>query len=1240
MATFTFRLTAEGITQFRRDLDALGPAGTQAFDQLKRSSPQLASALDRAGASADRVREKITQAGDRPPRALRSLAGAGDEAARGLQNLAVRAGPVGLFLSRLGPAGIAAGVAVGGLTLGLTKATRAALEFNLTLSRIVGLVGVARGEVEDLSAAALGMAGRVGKGPQELAEALFFVTSAGLRGAAATETLEAAARAATAGLGETKTVADIVTSALNAYGTEALSAGDATGILVATIREGKAEPEAIAGSLGRVIPIAAELGVEFHELGAAVAAMTRLGFSAELSVTALLGVLQKILKPAKQGVEALDEVGLSLDQVRESLAEKGLLATLRLLQDALADNERGVAAFFEDVQGLNGVLALVGKSAAAADGIFARMAQAGVKDLDTAFAAAAEEGAVKLKMAQAELDAQWVRLGTHTAPLAAGAIDLFSAALRGLSDAFEDVGRRASEPAVETVFRRLLDVFRPEIPEPPGVTIDLRASAMETEDREAGEAIRAAEKAADAAEQATARKAAAERKFHAELRKLETELEESRFKARDKALDGLDALRAATADATADAIEKIELRRDRELAIYQELRDEEIIREQEFAEARALIHERADHEIAEARRKEQEKTAREAERLAKEHAREVEKAVDRATENSADFLFDAFEGKIEDIGELLRRTLHRAIADAVAQRFLQPLIIQPIVAGIMGGPGTAGGAAGAGGISAPGGLGGSGAGGVGIADAVSLGSLFAAGQATGLGSFLANTALELGLGDATAGFLGNAGLNAPFGIIGSLGANLLGLGGGIGGTVGGIAGSFLGGGIGASLGTILGLPGGPVGAVIGSFLGTALGGLFGGGGRARSFGHAEVVRDPGGTFGVGDIATKRLGEDVLAEFGAAAQGLFNTLDALDGFDVLFDRIGAIIIDADRQARFGLNVPGAVGTGLPSAPHVLGASIDTDAETALIKGVRALLERGDVEASETLATVIGNTTAKTLQEFGEDLDFGVFFENLDFIPEDLTEAERILEAIAEQFAAAADNAERLGLSVDKLIAKRDQALAELTEGFDDEVRLAILRFTDPVTAALDELAIAQERRVREAEALGADLVEIERLNALERQAVVERFAGAGANDNLRRFLDELTFGGVSGASPTASREGLAARFEEAAALALAGDAAARGEVVSLGTSLLESSRDVFASAGGFQDDLARVREVTEQLLGGEAGSATVTALNEGFGTQASLLAELIDEMAAVRRLNEKLVAQNAQLTAEIERQLAA
>ena len=201
-------------------------------------------------------------------------------------------------------------------------ATKMAFDFDKSMTSIQALVGVTAEKVSEMGEAAKKMAVDTGKSSKEAAEALFFITSAGLRGKEAMDVLEMSLKAAAVGLGETKTIADLSTSAMNAYGSESLSASDATDILTAAVREGKLEASALAGAMGGVIPLASNMGVSFDQVGAAMAAMSKTGTDAATGATQLTAILASLKKPSAQAVDALDAMGLSTQGVQQSLKRK------------------------------------------------------------------------------------------------------------------------------------------------------------------------------------------------------------------------------------------------------------------------------------------------------------------------------------------------------------------------------------------------------------------------------------------------------------------------------------------------------------------------------------------------------------------------------------------------------------------------------------------------------------------------------------------------------------------------------------------------------------------------------------------------------------------------------------------------------------------------------------------------------------------------------------------------------
>ena len=245
-----------------------------------------------------------------------------------------------------------------------TAATKMAMDFDKSMSQIESLVGVAGDEVARMGETAKKMAIDTGRGANEAAEALFYITSAGLESSDATDVLNASLKAAAVGLGETKTIADLATSAMNAYGAENLNATNATDILVASVREGKLEASELAGAMGGVIPIASNMGVGFDEVGAAMAAMSRTGTNAAAGATQLTAILASIKKPTMQSSEAMLALGTSQEQISQSLADKGLMPTLLDLSARLKATGMDASAIFPNIRALKGVLDLTGKGAA------------------------------------------------------------------------------------------------------------------------------------------------------------------------------------------------------------------------------------------------------------------------------------------------------------------------------------------------------------------------------------------------------------------------------------------------------------------------------------------------------------------------------------------------------------------------------------------------------------------------------------------------------------------------------------------------------------------------------------------------------------------------------------------------------------------------------------------------------------------------------------------------------------
>lgn len=341
----------------------------------------------------------------------------------------------------------AAGKKIGGVGAGLTASVTAplagvglaagklALDFDSSMTKIESLVGVNRKTVDAWRGDVLALAKDLPQSPKELADALFFVSSAGFRGKEALDVLKASAKAAAAGLGDTETVADAVTSAVNAYGSKTLGASKATDVLVATVREGKAAAEDLAPVFGRVIPVAESMGVSFEDVGGSLAALTRTGASAAEAATQTRAILSTIAKPSKGTADALSKMGTSVDEVRRSLKEKGFLATMMDLRQAAKENGVEFSSLFPNVRALGGFLSLTGSSARQNVGVFERMGQA-VGSTDRAFERASDTAKNRLASALSSVQVAAIQLGDQVIPLLTPVIERAAKFVGDLGDKF------------------------------------------------------------------------------------------------------------------------------------------------------------------------------------------------------------------------------------------------------------------------------------------------------------------------------------------------------------------------------------------------------------------------------------------------------------------------------------------------------------------------------------------------------------------------------------------------------------------------------------------------------------------------------------------------------------------------------------------------------------------------------------------------------------------------------------
>ncbi|MFC0438751.1 phage tail tape measure protein [Kutzneria buriramensis] len=238
----------------------------------------------------------------------------------------------GAALAVVGGAAVAAGVKFVGM----------AADFESSQTRLATSAGESKDNLQMVGDGVLKLAGDVGDSTKELEAGMYTVESAGFHGKAGLDVLKSAAEGAKAENADLATVANAVTSGLNAYGVQADQAGrksvEMTNQMIAAVGAGKMTMEDLSGSLSAVLPTAAAAKLSFDQVGGAIATMTAQGMSAQQSAQDLNNTIGALQAPNQQAIKEMAQLGLNSNDVAQNLGKNGLTGTLEMLTKAITDH--------------------------------------------------------------------------------------------------------------------------------------------------------------------------------------------------------------------------------------------------------------------------------------------------------------------------------------------------------------------------------------------------------------------------------------------------------------------------------------------------------------------------------------------------------------------------------------------------------------------------------------------------------------------------------------------------------------------------------------------------------------------------------------------------------------------------------------------------------------------------------------------------------------------------------------
>lgn len=219
-----------------------------------------------------------------------------------------------------------------------------------------------------------------GKLTNEIVPALYQSISASVPKETVFDFLKVANMAATGGVTELETAVDGITSVINAYGTENLSAAQASDQMFTAVKLGKTTFGELASSLFNVIPTAVNAGVSFGDITAAIATMTASGTPTSVATTQMRQALVELADSGSQVGETFQEVaGKSF---KDFIAEgHNTSEALNLLDEHARNSGLSIDQLFSSVEAGNAAAQLTGGHAKTfADDIAAMATSAGATE--------------------------------------------------------------------------------------------------------------------------------------------------------------------------------------------------------------------------------------------------------------------------------------------------------------------------------------------------------------------------------------------------------------------------------------------------------------------------------------------------------------------------------------------------------------------------------------------------------------------------------------------------------------------------------------------------------------------------------------------------------------------------------------------------------------------------------------------------------------------------------------------
>jgi len=239
---------------------------------------------------------------------------------------------------------------------GVRAATKEYVEYNKQLHNVWTLTDYTGDKLDALGTRIRHLAMDFNVTASESLKAMYQIYSATFYGESAFLILEESLKGAAAGLSDVFTVADMMTTVLNAYNMEATEATHVNDVLFTTIKYGKTTMHELAMQFGRLAGIAAPMNIGIEDMSAAIATLTKRGIATDWAITALRQSIMQIMRPSAELEKVIKKLGYASGTTM--LKEHGFSESLKMIKAEADTTGTGLEKLFSNVRAIIAVLPL------------------------------------------------------------------------------------------------------------------------------------------------------------------------------------------------------------------------------------------------------------------------------------------------------------------------------------------------------------------------------------------------------------------------------------------------------------------------------------------------------------------------------------------------------------------------------------------------------------------------------------------------------------------------------------------------------------------------------------------------------------------------------------------------------------------------------------------------------------------------------------------------------------------